>query len=297
MLIDFLFNGAHCPRGGAQRLADAYVTGLEANGGELLLRAAVRRILVDNRRVTGVMLENGQRIRAPLVISNASAPQTFDELVGYQHLPRAYVRALQQMRPSLSAIMGYMATDLPLHEMDVDHDMFLYSDWDHDEVFRKMVAGEPTMVGITIPTLIDPSLAPPGEHLVITISEIPFDASDSWRQTKERYAAGLLDRVETVIPGLRDKVTFFEGASPRTFERYTLNDAGAIYGWERCPEQSGANTLSRRTPIKGLTLCGHWTQPGGGIINVVVSAMMNARDILGYKSISQLLKALEAPAA
>jgi phytoene desaturase len=298
MLVDFLHNGAYVSQGGAQRVADAFVAGLEAHGGELLLRAGVRRILTQNRRVVGVMLDNGQRIRASAVVSNADAMQTFEELVGVEQLPRSYVKRLREMRPGLSGLMGYMATNLNVAALGLEHETFLFKHWDHDQTYGEMVAGEPSGLDFIVPTLADPSLAPPGEHLIITITLLPYEVTDSWRKNKEQYSAALLDRVTQIVPDLKDHVTFFEGASPRTFERYTLNLAGSVYGWERSPEQSGPSTLSRHTPIQNLYLAGHWTQPGGGIQNVVVSGMLTARDILGYGDIREFLRALSAtPAA
>jgi phytoene dehydrogenase-like protein len=82
MLQSFLEEGAFYCQGSFQRLADAVVEALKTHGGELLLRSEVRRILVEDGHVIGVMLENGQRIQAPVVVSNADAHQTFEELIG-----------------------------------------------------------------------------------------------------------------------------------------------------------------------------------------------------------------------
>ena len=56
-------------------------------------------------------------------------------------------------------------------------------------------------------------------------------------------------------------------------ERYTLNLRGAIYGWEQTPDQSTTDRLPHRTPVEGLWLSGHWTQPGGGVLTAIASAL------------------------
>src|SRR6266545_426105 len=187
MLQSFLEEGAFYCQGSFQRLADAFVEGLQTHGGELLLRSAVRRIVVKDGRIAGVVLENGQRIQAPVVISNADARQTFEELIGEEKLPRRFVNNVKRMRPSLSAFVMYLATDLDLRQLDGHHEMFFYRSWSHDETYRQVVAGQPSGLSISVPTLVDPSLAPVGEHLIIATTLIPYDLGASWRTEKVRY--------------------------------------------------------------------------------------------------------------
>lgn len=294
MLMSFIHTGVYYVEGTMQNLVNAFVTALERRDGELLLRTAVRRILVKDGRVSGVMLENGQRIAAPVVISNADALQTFQELVGPEHLSSAFLDQLRLLRPSISAVTIYMATDLDLARIDgIGHEMFVFDSWDHEDAYRRSIAGQPSAVGLGIPTLIDPSVAPPGEHLITLWALIPYDAVQSWRREKDRYVQGLLDRAETVVPGLRERITFSEGASPRTMERFTLNATGAIYGWEPSPEQAGANRLRRRTPVDGLYLAGHWTQPGAAIISVIVSGLQTAQLVTGHDDMVSFMQTLE----
>ena len=294
LLMSYVKDGAFYCQGSFQKLADALVHALQANGGELLLRAPVRRILVEGGEVTGVTLENGQLIRARLIISNADGLQTFEELVGVEHLPAPYVRDLRQMRPSLSAVALYAATNLDLEQLDAAHEILVYHDWDHDVTYRRLLAGEPATVSIAVPTLADPSLAPDGEHLVTAVSLTPFQTGASWRQQKEKRVEHLLDEVERLFPSFRDHITFLERGSPRTLERYTLNRAGAMYGWECTPDQSGHRRLSRKTPVKGLYLAGHWTQPGGGVIGVVTSGIRTAEAVLGGAEVHSMFRALQA---
>ncbi len=294
MLMSFVQEGAFYCEGSFQKLVNALVAALEKNGGELLLRSRVRRILVEDRRVMGVVLENGQQIHGPMVISNADAMQTFEELVGVHHLPKEFVRRIHRMRPSLSAFVVYMATDLDLRGLDAGHEMFLYRFWDHDETYKHILEGKPSGIVVTVPTLVDPSLAPPGEHLVTVTTLIPYEIGASWRQQKGRYAERLLNELEAVFPGFRNHITFAEGASPRTMERYTLNLTGAIYGWEVSPEQVGRKRLGHQTPIRGLYLSGHWTQPGGGIYGVIASGLQTAQMVLGYPNAVEFLRVLQS---
>ena len=295
MLLSFIHTGVYYCQGTFQNLANAVVEGLKKHGGELLLLTRVRRIIIKNGKVAGVVLENGQKIAAPLVISNADARQTFEELVGAERLPTAFVARLRKLKPSLSGVLVYMATDMDLTQLGAQHEMLAFSSWDHDEIYASMLEGMPAGISVSIPSLVDPSVAPAGEHVVSALTLIPYGIASSWRREKGRFADLVVDRVNTVLPGFRDHIRFIETASPRTVERYTLNHEGAIYGWEQAPAQVGANRLSRATPVPGLYLSGHWTQPGGGIISVVVSGVQTAQLILGYPDVPALLKGLGVP--
>lgn len=296
VLISMLEDGAFYSRGSFQRLPNAFVEALQRDGGELLLRSRVRRVLVHNRQVQGVVLENGQQIAAPVVIANADVTETVEELVGVEHFPSAYVSHIYQMKPSLSGFVAYLATDLDLRQFELSHETFAYPSWDHEETYHTILAGKPGVLLLTIPTLTDPSLAPPGEHLVIVLTLIPYDVGASWREEKAQYLEQLTNAAETVIPGLHAHLTFAEGGSPRTMERYTLNLTGAIYGWELSPEQVGRKRhVEHQTPIKGLLLSGHWTQPGAGINAVVISGMQTAQQLLGNATIGDFLQASPQP--
>ena len=88
---------------------------------------------------------------------------------------------------------------------------------------------------------------------------------------REAFVEELLAAYEPLLPGLRESLTFLESATPRTLERYSANHAGAIYGWENSPAHAGTRRLHHRTPVEGLFLCGHWTQPGSGSFRVIFS--------------------------
>jgi prolycopene isomerase len=280
IIVSVHMEGSFYPLGGFQSLVDALVAALEQHGGELILRRRVSRILVEDGRVGGVALADGGQIRAPVVISNANAPQTFEELVGVDHLPTPFVRRLRRMQLSLSAFVVFAATTLDLEQVDPAHETFLYSHWDHDETHRDILAGQPGGTWMNAPTMIDPSLAPDGEHLVILTSIARYDIGTPWTQERERFTELLLERFDRLIPGLRDHLTFVESATPLALERYTLNPQGAMYGWDNTPDQTGSKRSPHVTPISGLYLSGHYTQPGAGSLRVLVSGVHTASMVL-----------------
>jgi len=288
MLMSYVADGTYYCRGSFQALAEAFVEALLRRGGELTLRSVVRRILVEDGRAAGVVLENGQRIAARLVISNADARQTVEELVGVEHFPRRYRQRLAAASTSISAFVVYAATGLDLARSDLAHETFLYAGPDADAAFASGLAGEPAWLSLTAPSLLDPSLAPPGEHVLVLTTLIGPRSAARWRDAKPVLQERLLQRAALRLPGLARELRFAESATPRTFERYTRNQGGALYGFDVTPSQLGPGRLDNETPLPGLLLAGHWTRPGGGVLGVVRSGLRTARIALGLERDAEL---------
>lgn len=296
MLLSYVDEGACYCRGSFQALANALARAVRRAGGEVLLKSVVRRIRVEGGAVGGVVLEHGQRIDAPVVVSNADAVQTFEELVGWDRLPAAFRKGVRRMRPSVSAFVVYASTRLDMRAAGATHEMFFYEGWDHDQDYRNLLRRRLSRVGVTVPTLTDPSLAPPGEHLVVATVLLPYEVEEpgrSWRTEKDATTEAVLRAVDARFPGFRDALVFAEGATPRTLERYTRNRAGAMYGWDMTPGQVGPMRLGHTTPVAGLHLAGHWTRPGAGVYGVVASGLQAAQRVLRYPSERDLWGALE----
>nr|WP_042186644.1 NAD(P)/FAD-dependent oxidoreductase [Kibdelosporangium sp. MJ126-NF4]CEL17429.1 Carotenoid cis-trans isomerase [Kibdelosporangium sp. MJ126-NF4]CTQ91344.1 Carotenoid cis-trans isomerase (EC 5.2.-.-) [Kibdelosporangium sp. MJ126-NF4] len=262
----------HCV-GGFQNLVDAFVTAIEKNGGTLLLNTHVDRITIAGEQVTGVEFD-GERVTAPVVVSNADARQTLEDLVGVDHLPGTYVRRLHSLTPSMSMFTVYAATTA---EITGAHETFVFDSPDHDATYAGFQAGKAPATVVAAPTLLDSSLAPPREHLVTSTALAPYDAS--WPELKPVLQDRYLGLIERVFPGFRDGLTYVQSATPLTLERYTLNHRGAAYGWENTPAQAGSKRLTYRTPVAGLYLAGHWSQAASAL-RVIVSGSHAAQDIL-----------------
>jgi len=292
MMLSYLDEGAYYCRGSFQRMVEALVKGLERHGGELLLGASVRRIVIENGKAAGVRLENGQEIRARTVISNADASHTFDELLSGNRAARKTRKAMRKLERSLSGVLAYVAIDGKVPEPLSRHENFVFREWDHDASYDACKRGEPNSLILCCPSTTDASLAPAGVSVASLMALIPFDAVPSWRQGKRAQADALIALTEEVSPGFRDQIILESTASPRTVERYTLSSRGALYGWAMTPSQSGFGRLKQKTSIDGLWLSGHWTQPGAGIYGVAMSGIAAAKGLLGLPSYAALFETL-----
>ncbi|MFN2426355.1 MAG: phytoene desaturase family protein [Candidatus Binatia bacterium] len=292
MMGTYLREGPWYCRGTFQNFADALADGVRNAGGEVLLRSTVRRIVTERGKVRGVVLETGHRIEADTVVSNADALQTAEELIGESRLPPRYLRSMRRAKPSLSAFVVYAASDMDLVVAGVCHESFQFAGHDHERAFATTMEGAPEWLSMTVPTLLDPSLAPAGQHAVVLTTLMPYDASSNWRTEKKRSVERMIGQVEARVPGFASHIRFAEGGTPRTMERYTRNTAGSIYGWELSPGQVGPGRLSDMMPIEGLHLAGHWTRPGGGIYGVVLSGIEAATRVLGMKTPASLWEIL-----
>lgn len=291
MLIGYMVDGAYYCKGSFQELANTLVKGIQQQGGTVLLRSPVEQIIIEGKQVAGVICK-GTRINAPVVVSNADMRQTVFGLVGEQHFPQRFVQKIQNMQHSLSIFVVYIATDLDLSSVYLNHESFCYQDFDHDQNFARTLQGEISWLSITAPTLIDPDLAPPGEHLLMLTTLLPYHAEASWQHSKQGYMEVMVDIAAQYIPGLKQHINFIEGGSPATMQRYTQNYQGAAYGWDVMPTQIDPARTKNTSPIAGLYFAGHWSSPGCGIYGVSVSGMQAAQKILGLKKTSELWQAL-----
>jgi prolycopene isomerase len=273
-------DGATYPEGSVQSLVDALVAATENHGGDLMLNTLVREITVEDGRASGVVLADGTEVRADVVISNADAKRTFEEMVGEEHLPGTFLKRMRRMTPSLSAVLVFTGTTLDLSERGLAHEVFYYRYYDQERVHQDISEGKPGGAWASIPTLLDPSLAPPGEHVIILSSMAQYDIGRPWEDEIDRFADELIGDFEHVFPGMREAMTYMETATPLAMERFCLNHGGAAYGWENTPTQTGGKRSPHVTPIESLFLSGHWTQPGSGSVRALVSGIHTAQLVL-----------------
>jgi len=288
MLIGYIEDGAYYCKGGFQGLPDALVSGLKQAGGDIRFKCHVEHITVSDNQVQGVLLSSGEFIEANIVISNVDMRLTVQKLIGEDYFPKRYLSRLQRMTASVSILVVYIATDLDVVQAGAHHEAFYYNELDHEVNYKNSLQGNVSWMSITVPTLVDASLAPEGEHLVVLTTLADFDQTGNWEQEKPIYVEKMLEFADKKIPSLKDHVLFIDSGSPKTMQRYTLNHKGAAYGWDVTPEQVGANRVANKAPIDGLFFAGHWTTPGGGVYGVSYSGVQTAQKILGLSQQKEL---------
>ncbi len=269
--------GINYPRGGVGVIAEKLVNGLQRHGGVMRYRARVSRVLLENGRAVGVELASGERIHARRVISNATRWDTFGQLVDEAHVPAAERTWRRRYKPSpsfLSLHLGVRAEAIPAGTHC--HHLLL-------ERWEEMEAEQGT-VFVSIPTLLDPSLAPPGHHIVHTFTPSAMDAwkglaPGAYAEAKQQAADRLIQRLEAILPGLGAAITHREIGTPRSHRRF-LGRAGGSYGPIPALPLPGLLPMPfNRTGIEGLYCVGDSCFPGQGLNAVAFSGFACAHRI------------------
>jgi prolycopene isomerase len=288
MMAGYVDEGAFYCRGGFQRLADAFADGLREHGGELVLGRRVDRILTGGGRVSGVRLDDGRAVTAGQVVATVDAREVFLRLIDPVELPGRWMRRIRSTEPSMSACSMYLGTDLDVTAMGARQETFVYRSWDLEEVYRSGRAGRPVGVLVTIPTLVDPDLAPPGRHQVVVGAIAPDRVQDA---DPAAMTAVMVEAAEEVVPGLSGHIVHATGAGapPHDASAVPVRRIDTIYGWSLAPGSSGPFRLPQTTPVDGLHLAGQWTQPGHGVWTVVGSGLRAARLVLDRQPAAGLL--------
>jgi prolycopene isomerase len=284
MLISY-HRGAFYPRGSTQALADAFVSSITNAGGAVRLRRRVGKILLSGGRAHGVELSNGERFTARAVVSNADSTRTLFDLIGEEHLPPPFVRRLGRMKRAVSAVNLYLALDG--NPGVSHHEMFNLSERHPREwqIFYRPRSGVAPFMSVSVPTLLEPALAPEGCHAlaVNTFTDDP-DLVERFRdeEGKDAIREDILSAAERLLPSLRSHIVErrSEVATPRTLIRYTLNTGGSALGWGKYWDQRWPHRLGPHTPVEGLYMAGHWTRGAHGIYGVVKSGKDTAAQVL-----------------
>ncbi|MEB3228935.1 MAG: carotenoid isomerase [Synechocystis sp.] len=271
------YGGINYPKGGVGKIAESLVTGLEKAGGEIRYQSRVTQILQQGKTAIGVQLANGEKLYARRIVSNATRWDTFEKLLTPNALPPKEQRwqgRYQQSPSFLSLHLGVKADLLPAGT-ECHH--ILLENWDDLEK-------EQGTIFVSIPTLLDPSLAPPGHHIIHTFTPSWLanwqDLSPKdYQQQKEAAAGQLIDRLERIFPGIHDALDYQEVGTPRTHRRF-LGRQNGTYG--PIPRRKLPGLLPmpfNRTAIPGLYCVGDSTFPGQGLNAVAFSGFACAHRI------------------
>lgn len=294
-VIAHYFGGGFYPKGGARAIPKAFVRALKQHGGEIRVRTRVERILVEGRRVLGVRLEDGTEIRARRVVSNADPHATYG-MIAPEHLPRRVRWRLGHTPYSVSALSLFLAAKLDPRAAGLDSgNVWSVADPDIDATYSYATDPDPVARGpvpgtfLTCTTCKDPSKRRDGVATFEAFAFVSWEAfarvegTPAYEQTKRILADRMLDRIEGIVPGFRDRMVFESIGSPLTNRFYVGSTRGNLYGIEKHALQIGPFGYPIRSPIAGLWMCGASTM-GHGVAGATFSGMAVARDILGVRT-------------
>lgn len=272
-------------RGGMGAITAALAASLRAAGGEIRVSAGVETILVQNGRAVGVTLSNGDEVRARRVISNMDVKRTMLTHVAEAELPADYLASVKKFKTRGSSGKLNIALDsapvfpaLPegspalkgdLHFTDsIERMERAYDDWKSGHF-----SADPFQ-DVMIPTMIDPTMAPPGKHFMscfVQYAPPKIEGRDWTDADRDAFGQTCLDQIERHAPGFKDRVLHVEIRTPRELEAEVGLTEGNIFQGELTFDQLLFNRpvpgyAQYRTPIRDLWICGASTHPGGGVM-------------------------------
>jgi phytoene desaturase len=271
-----LSDGVWFPMGGMYRIIESLVTIAKKNGVRFVYNAPVKRIEVEGQRATAVILQNGARYEADVIVANADLPYVYDNL-----LPdKAEADRLDRMKYTCSAIMFYWGVDRTCPELGM-HNVFLSGDYraSFDRIFKENTLPDQPSFYVHAPTRVDPSAAPANEDTLMVLvpsGHLDERAAQDWSALQERARSSVLERLSALgVTDLEKHLKFEIAYTPRNWmNRYNLAK-GAAFGLSHNFRQVGyLRPHNRHSQYRNLYFTGSSTHPGSGLPMALLSARL-----------------------
>jgi phytoene desaturase len=274
--------GVHYALGGTGALVRALGDLARELGVRIHLESPVDEILVEGRHVTGLRLEDGSIHRAGAVVSNADMANTYRRLIAPEHRRRYSDRRVQRMRHSMSLFVLYFGTHRRYTDSPLAHHNILLGERYRgliEDIFDHKVLADDFSLYLHMPTLTDPSLAPPGGESFYVLSPVPNQESGiDWERMAPIYKDRLLEHLESqFLPNLRANLAVEHWIDPSYFEHTLRSYQGSAFSIEPIFTQSAwFRPHNRSEEFENLYLVGAGTHPGAGLPGVLSSAKISA---------------------
>jgi all-trans-retinol 13,14-reductase len=308
VLVKHYFAGGNYPVGGSWQMAATILPVIRAGGGEVFTYARVRQLLVEDGRCTGVVMDNGDPLRAPRVISSVGARLTFGQLLPEpERVKHGYAEKLARVRASFASLTLFLGFNGSAAELKLPKtNLWIYASPDHDATLARYMADPEApfpLVYVSFPSAKDPRWERhyPGKSTVQVITGARYDWFEKWRGTtwqqrgsdyetfKARLTQRLLAELYRQMPQLEGKLAFAELATPLSTEWFHLYDRGEIYGLDHDAERFRQRWLHPVTPVKGLYLTGQDIVTAG-VGGALMGGMMTTSTMLGLRDLRRLWK-------
>jgi phytoene dehydrogenase-like protein len=282
--IDGAFRSWGLTRGGTGAISNAIASAAREAGVEIRTEAPIAKILVREGRARGVVLANGDEIEADVVSSSVDPRITFMRMLGEEHLPPEFVEGVSRYKfrgssgkvnMALEGLPNFTCLPGEGHHLrgaisispGIDYMERAYDDAKYGRFSRN------PYIDIVIPSLTDPSIAPPGKHVMSCfVQYAPYHLAESnWDAQREAFGDTVVNTIAQYAPNFKDLILHRQVVTPLDLERDWGLSEGNIFQGELSLEQlfflrPVPGWASYRTPVKGLYMCGSATHPGGGIM-------------------------------
>src|SRR5262252_8328527 len=316
--IDGAFRSWGFARGGTGAISNAIAAAAREAGAEIRVESPAAKILIENGHAKGVLLENGEEIRAKIVSSSVDPRLTFLKMVGAEHLPADFVEDVERYKFRGSSGKVNLALDaLPDFKCLPGPGAHLrgaisispsvdYMERAYDEAKYGDFSSRP-YIDMVIPTLTDPSVAPPGKHILSCfVQYAPYKLRPglNWDDLREAFGNNVIDTIAEHAPNLKSIIINKQVLTPLDLEREFGLSEGNIFQGELSLEQlfflrPVPGYAQFRTPIKNLYMCGSATHPGGGIMGAPgrLAALEILKDVKSTPSQAKLARVADREGA
>jgi len=285
-------------KGGMGSISTAVASAARSFGADIFVSSPIIKIKTVDGKAVGVVTQSGQEIAARAVISGIDPNLTFNKLVEEKELPPEFVKAVRRINydsasvkinlalselPNFTACPGTQAGPQHRGTIHICPNMQYI-----EEAYADSIVGRPSRSPIlecTIPSVVDPSVAPPGKHVMNIFTQYgPYALKNgkTWDQEKEAYADRCIDILAQYAPNIKNAILHRDVVTPLDMEReYSLTGGSIFHGrmtldqmFHMRPVPGYANY---KTPVKGLYMCASGTHPGGGVMG---TPGMNAAKVI-----------------
>ncbi len=281
--IDGAFRSWGFARGGTGAISNAIADAARESGVEIRTKSPISKILTKNGKATGVALASGEEISARVVCSSVDPRLTFLKMMDSKELPGDFVEDIERYKFRGSSGKVNLALDgLPEFKSlpgtgahlrgaisispSVDYMERAYDDAKYGHFSRR------PYIDIVIPSLTDPSVAPPGKHVMSCfVQYAPYNLKGNWDEQREAFGDTVVDTISEHAPNLKSLIRHRQVLTPLDLERDFGLSEGNIFQGELTLEQlfflrPAPGWAQYATPVRNLYMCGSATHPGGGIM-------------------------------
>ena len=276
-VMEHYFSGGYYPQGGGESIVNAMLKKIKQYDGEVRLNQMVKNIIIqdsEEKKAIGVELQNGEKIYATNILSNADPHKTYVDLIGKDYLSEKLITKLDETKYSCTSIMLFLTVNMDVKKAGLDSgNIWVMPNENMDNVYSKMmdtdILSEDKFSGLFVSctTLKDPDSFDGKNHVLEVITYINYEAfsefkdedkkrSSKYIEFKDKLMKKMINSLEDVIPNISEHIVHKDLATPITNDYYINTTKGNVYGTAKNLKQIGPFAFRPKSEIKNLYLCG-----------------------------------------